>query len=147
MAAPSHAPARSVTETEREALSAILGNLRRNTRVIGLTTLIGVSIITGLVTLGLTPQYVAITTILVDSRKTQILKDQEVIGRPGTENGAIESEAEVAASPGVLRRVAEDQVGGKNDATLKATRCAAMNRVQDDYARNYPEYGSFHKVA
>ena len=24
---------------------------------------------------------------------------------------------------------------------------AVMNRVQDDYARNYPEYGSFHKVA
>ncbi len=107
MAAPPQAQARSPIETEREALSAVLGNLRRNTRVIGLTTLIGVSIVTGLVTFGLTPQYMATTTILVDSRKTQILKDQEVIGRPGTENGAIESEAEMVALPGVLRRVAE----------------------------------------
>ena len=98
---------RSVIETDREALSAILGSLRRNMRLIALTTFIGVSTVTALVTFGLTPQYMATTTILVDSRKTQILKDQEVIGRPGTENSAIESEAEMAASPAVLRRVAE----------------------------------------
>jgi polysaccharide biosynthesis transport protein len=107
MAAPPRAQAPSPIESEREALSAILGNLRRNLRVIGVTTLVGVSLITGVVTFGLTPQYMATTTILVDSRKTQILKDQEVIGRPGTDNGAIESEAEMVASPGVLRRVAE----------------------------------------
>ena len=106
-AADTPARARTTIETEREALSAILGNLRRNTRVIGLTTLVGVAIVTGLVTFGLTPQYKATTTILVDSRKTQIFKAQEVIGRPGTDNGAIDSEAEMLASPGVLRRVAE----------------------------------------
>src|SRR5688572_8534432 len=89
MAAPPQAQARSPIESEREALSAILGNLRRNMRVIGVTTLVGVSLITGVVTFGLTPQYMATTTILVDSRKTQILKDQEATGRPGTDNGAI----------------------------------------------------------
>ena len=99
---------RTSTEAEREALSAIIGNLRRNLRLIGATTLIGAFLVTVLVTLVLTPQYMATSTLLVDSRKTQILKDQEVIGRPGTESSAIESEAEMVASPSILRRVAAD---------------------------------------
>jgi len=99
--------ARNPGASEGEALSAILGNLRRNTRLIAVTTLVGAAIVTGVVTFVLTPQFLATTTVLVDSRKTQILKDQEVIGRPGTDSGAIESEAEMLASPGVLRRVAE----------------------------------------
>jgi capsular exopolysaccharide synthesis family protein len=65
-------------------------------------------LVTGIVVFGLTPQYMATATLLVDSRKTQILnKDTEVIGRPGTENGAIESEAEMVASPSVLRQAVE----------------------------------------
>jgi uncharacterized protein involved in exopolysaccharide biosynthesis len=106
MAGGSQTQARGPIESEREALSAILGNLRRNTRVIAVTTLVGVSIVTALVTFGLTPQYMATTTILVDSRKTQ-------------------------ETPGI-----EAKILG-----------AVMNRVQDDFARNCPEYGSFHKVA
>jgi capsular exopolysaccharide synthesis family protein len=56
---------------------------------------------------GITPQYSAVATVLVDSRKMQILKDQEVVGPAGTENSAIESEAEMLKSPALLRRVAE----------------------------------------
>jgi hypothetical protein len=100
-------PARTSIESERKAVSALANSLLRDTRLIGATTLIGASIVTAFVSFGLTPQYLATTTILVDSRKTLILKDQEVIGRPGTENSAIESEAEMLAAPSVLRRVAE----------------------------------------
>ena len=92
-------PARTSMEAEREAVSALLSSLRRNTRLNGATTLIGASIVTAFVSIT--------TTTLVDSPKTQILRDQEVIGRPGAQNSAIESEAEMPASPSVLRRAAE----------------------------------------
>jgi succinoglycan biosynthesis transport protein ExoP len=97
----------STIEAEREALSSMLLILRRNVRVIAAVAFIGGALVTALVTLGITPQYSALATILVDSRKTQIVKDQEVVGRPGTENSAIESEAEMLKSPALLRRVAE----------------------------------------
>ncbi len=93
---------------ERDAFSAILANLRRNTRMICATTLTGAALVTGVVTLVLTPQYIATTTILVGSSKTQSLKIQDAIGRPGMDHGAIDSEAEIVASPAILRRVAED---------------------------------------
>jgi polysaccharide biosynthesis transport protein len=98
---------KSTIEAEREALSSMLANLRRNMRLIASVALIGGAATTAVVTLAITPQYSALATILVDSRKTQILKDQEVVGRPGTENSAIESEAEMLKSPALLRRVAE----------------------------------------
>ncbi|WP_088342906.1 MULTISPECIES: AAA family ATPase [Rhodomicrobium] len=100
-------PAKTQMDAEREALGAILQSLRRNVRLIALTTLIGTAGVSAIVVLGMTPQSRATATLLVDSRKTQILKDQEVIGRPGTENSAIESEAEMIKSPAILRKVAE----------------------------------------
>jgi exopolysaccharide transport family protein len=99
---------RTAIEAEREALSSILLSLRRNVRLIATITIVGATFVTALVTLVITPQYSAVATILVDSRKTQILKDQEVVGPPSTENGAIDSEAEVLKSPALLRRVAEN---------------------------------------
>jgi succinoglycan biosynthesis transport protein ExoP len=98
---------KSTIEAEREALSSMLANLRRNIRLIASVALIGGAAVTAVVTLAIQPQYSALATILVDSRKTQIVKDQEVVGRPGTENSAIESEAEMLKSPALLRRVAE----------------------------------------
>ncbi|MGB0084924.1 MAG: AAA family ATPase [Rhodomicrobiaceae bacterium] len=104
---PSGGRAKSPIDAEREALSAIVSGLRRHARLIALTTLIGSSTIAGIVSLALTPQYRAVATVLIDSRKTQILKDQEVIGGPGTDNGAIDSEAEMMKSPTILHEVAE----------------------------------------
>ncbi len=98
---------RTTIEAEREALSSMLLSLRRNIRLIAAITFVGAALVTAVVTLGIAPQYSATATILVDSRKTQILKDQEVVGRPGTENSAIDSEAEMMKSPALLRRVAE----------------------------------------
>lgn len=106
--AASRAGEKSPIDTEREAFSAIILGLRRNVRLIVLTTIIGSSAIAGTVTFLLTPQYLAVTTLLVDSRKTQILKDGEVIGRPSTDNGAIESEAETIKSSPILRKVVEE---------------------------------------
>lgn len=68
-------------------------------RLIGATTLIGALTVTVLVTCLLTPQCMATATLLVDSRKTQIPRDQEVIRRPSNESSAIDSEAEMVASP------------------------------------------------
>ena len=98
---------RTSIEAEREALSSILLSLRRNVRLIAAITIIGAALVTAVVTLLIPPQYSAGATIFVDSRRTQIIKDQEVVGRPGTENSAIESEAEMLKSPALLRRVAE----------------------------------------
>ncbi|NJM33942.1 MAG: polysaccharide biosynthesis tyrosine autokinase [Rhodomicrobium sp.] len=92
-------------EAEREALSKILRALLRNARLILLTTLGGTAAVAFIVLFALTPQYQAVSTILVDSRKTEILKDREVVGRPATDNGAIESEAELMKSPAVLGKV------------------------------------------
>ena len=71
--AASRAGEKSPIDAEREALYAIILGLRRNVRLIVLTTIIGSSAIAGIVTFLLTPQYLAVSTLLVDSRKTQIL--------------------------------------------------------------------------
>ena len=100
---------RTTIDAEREALSSMLLSLRRNVRLIAGITIIGATLVTALVTVVITPQYSALATILVDSRKTQILKDQqEVVGPPSIENSAIDSEAEVLKSPALLRRVAQN---------------------------------------
>lgn len=91
---------------EAEAFGTVLRNLKRSTRLIMMMTLIGTGCVT-LVTINLAPQYLASTTILVDPRKTQILKDREIVGGPGTDNSAIESEAEMLQSPALARRVVE----------------------------------------
>lgn len=84
----------------------MLRNIKRSARLIMLITLAGTGCIT-FVTLSLTPQYVASTMLLVDPRKTQMLKDRDIVGGPGTDNSAIESEAEMLQSPALARRVAE----------------------------------------
>ena len=91
---------------EVEALSGMLRNIKRSARLIVLVTLAGTACVI-LVTLSLTPQYAASTMILVDPRKTQMLKDRDIVGGPGTDNSAIESEAEMLQSPALARRVAE----------------------------------------
>jgi exopolysaccharide transport family protein len=101
------AAGQSSIEAEREAISSLLLSLRRNGRLIAAVTILGATLIAAVVTLGMTPQYSSLVTVLVDSRKAPILKDQEVLGRPGTENSAIESEAEILKSPALLRQVAQ----------------------------------------
>jgi capsular exopolysaccharide synthesis family protein len=104
---PAGQRSKNSADTEREALFAMLRGLRRNVRLITLTTLIGSAIVAATVLFGLTPQYRATATILFDSRKTEILKDREVVARPGSDSSAVESEAELIKSPAILRIVAE----------------------------------------
>lgn len=101
-----HGGRRRRRSSETEALSAILRNLKRGAWLIMVITLVGTGCI-AFVTLSLRPEYVASTTILVDPRKTQMLKDREIVGGPGTDNSAIESEAEMLQSPALARRVVE----------------------------------------
>jgi exopolysaccharide transport family protein len=96
----------SPRDVEREAFAAILRSFKRNLGRIVLITLLGTGGIT-LFVLSITPQYQVSTTILVDPRKTQILKDREVVGAPGTDSSAIDSEAEMLQSPALVRRVVE----------------------------------------
>jgi exopolysaccharide transport family protein len=91
---------------ETEALGNLARSLKRNARLILITALLGTGCTT-MATFSLTPQYLASTTILVDPRKTQIMKDREIVGGPGTDNSAIESEAEMLQSPALARRVVE----------------------------------------
>lgn len=97
---------RSPLDAERELLDKMMRSLRRNLRLIVMITLIGTGAVTA-VTFMLTPQYKAVATVFVDSRKTQLLKDREVVGGPSSDSGAIDSEAELLSSPALLHKVAE----------------------------------------
>ena len=59
------------------------------------------------VALSITPQFKASVTVFVDPRRTQLLKDRDVVGvaGPGTDNGVVESEAEVMRSPALMLEV------------------------------------------
>lgn len=93
-------------ETETDAIVDILRCLKRNARVIAAIALCGASISIAAV-LSIMPQYQATSSVLIDPRQTKILQDAEVVGRPGTDNGAIESEVELIQSDALMRKVAE----------------------------------------
>jgi exopolysaccharide transport family protein len=99
------APPRS-REVETDAILDILRCLRRNAKLIIATTIIGTSIAVAAI-LSITPQYRATVAVLVDPRQTKLLEDAQVVGRPGTDNGAIESEVELLQSDALTREVAE----------------------------------------
>jgi polysaccharide biosynthesis transport protein len=104
-----HTDRRRRSSGEAEAFSSVLRSIRRNARLVAATTIIGTTIGVGVV-LTITPKYKASVELLVDPRQTQVLKDRELFGAPGTgtESSVIESEAEMLRSPALMRRVAED---------------------------------------
>jgi exopolysaccharide transport family protein len=93
-------------EAETDAVIEIFRCLRRNAKLIIATTVIGTAIAIAAI-LTITPQYRATVAVLVDPRQTKLLQDAEVVGRPGTDNGAIESEVELLQSDALTREVAE----------------------------------------
>jgi succinoglycan biosynthesis transport protein ExoP len=98
--------ATKAARTDSDALLDIVRCLRRNARFILSIALVGTLVaIVGV--FSITPKYMATTTLLVDPRTTNILKDSEVVGRPGTDNGAIESEVEMLQSDATIRRVVQ----------------------------------------
>lgn len=97
---------RPQNDFDGDALAGMLHSLRRNLRLIMLTALVGTFIATAAV-FSMTPLYKATALVLVDPRQTKILQDAEVVGRPGTDSGVIDSEAEMITSPAVLRGVAK----------------------------------------
>jgi len=100
------AGARGRREVETDAIVDIVRSLKRNVRMITVIALAGTVISIGAV-LNITPQYQATSSVLIDPRQTKILQDAEVVGRPGTENGAIESEVEMIQSDALVQQVAE----------------------------------------
>jgi succinoglycan biosynthesis transport protein ExoP len=91
---------------ETDAIVDILRCLRRNTKLILATAVIG-TVVAAAAIVTITPQYRATVAVLVDPRQTKLLQDAEVVGRPGTDNGAIESEVELLQSDALTRQVAE----------------------------------------
>jgi len=100
------ADSRERREAESDALLDILRCLKRNARMIAAIALSGTAISIAAV-FSITPQYQATSAVLLDPRQTKILQDAEVVGRPGTDNGAIESEVELIQSDALMRKVAE----------------------------------------
>lgn len=98
---PSH-----VAGGDTDALLDIVRCLRRNVRFIMSIAVIG-TIVAIAAVFSITPKYMATATLLIDPRTTKILQDAEVVGRPGTDNGAIESEVELLQSDASMRRVAQ----------------------------------------
>ncbi len=92
------------TRTDSDALMDIIRCLRRNARFILSIAVIG-TIVSVAGVFSITPKYMATATLLIDPRTTQVLKDADVVGRPGTDNGAIESEVELLQSDATMRRV------------------------------------------
>ena len=92
--------------------------LRRNARFILSIAVIG-TIVAIVGVFSITPKYMATATLLIDPRTTQILKDADVVGRPGTDNGAIESEVELLQSDASMRRVAQ-KLNLQNDPEFAA---------------------------
>jgi len=103
---PKRINARPQSDFDSEAIADIFRSLRRHLRLILLTALIGTFLATAAV-FSMTPLYKATTLVLVDPRQTKILQDAEVVGRPGTDSGVIDSEAEIITSRAVLRDTAE----------------------------------------
>lgn len=106
---------------EGEDLLGILRGLRRNLRLIAACALVGTALSTAVV-FTMTQQYKASVSIYVDPRRTQLLKDRDVVGAPGpgTDTSIVESEAEIMKSPALMRRVAE-QLNLKNDDEFSST--------------------------
>ena len=101
-----------------DALLDIVRCLRRNARFILSIAVIG-TIVAIVGVFSITPKYMATATLLIDPRTTQILKDADVVGRPGTDNGAIESEVELLQSDAAMRRVAQ-KLNLQNDPEFAA---------------------------
>lgn len=91
-------------DRETDALLGIVRTIRRNAKMIAVITLVGTCVGTAVI-FSVTPKYLATVTILVDPRQTKVLEDAQVVGRPGTDNGAIESEVELLQSEKVTRQV------------------------------------------
>jgi uncharacterized protein involved in exopolysaccharide biosynthesis len=103
---------------EFDVLQEILLGLRRNLRLIAVTAVLGTAIAIA-ATLTITPLYRGTATVIVDPRPTKILEDREVVGRAGTESGAVESEVEMMRSTALVRKVAE-RLGLQNDDEFAA---------------------------
>jgi exopolysaccharide transport family protein len=96
----------SQRDGEADALLGAFRTIRRNLKLIVAIGVIGTLIAT-VVVLSITPKYKATVTVLVDPRQTTILQDADVVGRPGTDNGAIESEVEMLKSDALMRQVVQ----------------------------------------
>jgi succinoglycan biosynthesis transport protein ExoP len=92
--------------SEFEALSAIFDILKRNLSLIAVIA-ISVTLLAAVVALSISHQYRAAVVVFIDPHRTQIFKDRDLIGAPGpgTDNGIVESEAEIMTSPALLRKV------------------------------------------
>jgi exopolysaccharide transport family protein len=106
-----HRPARLARtapqrDGEADALIGLLRTVRRNLKLILAVGVIGTLVATVIV-LSITPKYKATVTVLIDSRQMKILQDADVVGRPGTDNGAIESEVEMLKSDALMRQVVQ----------------------------------------
>ena len=114
---------------EHALLTGALHSLRRNARLIVMCLLIGTTLALT-AALSITPQFKASVTVFVDPRRTQLLKDRDVVGvpGPGTDNGVVESEAEVMRSPALMLDVVRkldlvndaEFAGGSIFSTIKA---------------------------
>jgi polysaccharide biosynthesis transport protein len=91
-----------------DILATLWRALRRHAHAIVAIMLVGSTVATAAV-LGITPQYKATALIMVDARRPQILKDQDLLGQPGpgTDSSIVESQVELLRSPALLRRVAD----------------------------------------
>jgi exopolysaccharide transport family protein len=96
----------------KDEILTLLQCLRRNVRQIIWATVIGVAASCAFLAT-VTPLYKASSTVIVDPRKLQLIKDREIqrdresLSGAGAENAATDSEVEILKSPALARRVVE----------------------------------------
>ena len=89
-------------------IRAILGLLRRQFRLIAITTLAIVAA-AGLATLALTPLYTATALIMVDPSRKDLLDPENPVRNSGSDSARVESEVELVRSDTVLMQVITDR--------------------------------------
>ncbi len=81
-----------------------MGMLLRHKLLIGTVIVLGTGL-AALVALRMTPLYTAETLIMVESRRNQVMKYQEVVSGLSTELGALQSEVAILKSPAFAEKV------------------------------------------
>jgi capsular exopolysaccharide synthesis family protein len=89
-------------------IKAIFGLLRRQFRLIAITTLALVAA-AALATLALTPIYTATALIMVDPSRKDLLEPENLVHNSGSDSARVESEVELVRSDTVLMKVIKDR--------------------------------------
>ncbi|WP_448189271.1 GumC family protein [Azospirillum sp. sgz301742] len=108
----------NISSAAVNAVRRTAGMLWRHKLMIGVTTLLGTGAAVG-IALQMTPLYTAETLVMLEHRKTSVVKFEEVLGGLGADMSVMQSEVAVLKSPTFAEKVV-DKLGLVNDPEFNA---------------------------